>query len=113
MSPQRLPSFIRNNSNLGQEGFQNDFFSMLGGSSANQAAQAAMRRDTSPTFLTRSMTKEFEDQIGLISPNNILASGKTRKNLMPISPLDSRGSLFNGSLYNSKFLPTFGGTNMF
>ena len=78
MSPQRLPSFMRNNSNLGQDGFQNDFFSMLGGSSTNLAAQSAMRRDTHPTFLTRSMTKEFQDEMGLISPNNILASGKSR-----------------------------------
>jgi hypothetical protein len=79
----------------------------------NQAAQSAMRRDTSPTFLTRSMTKEFQEEIGLISPNNILASGKTRKSMMPISPLDNRGSLLNGSVGSNKFLPTFGGPSIF
>jgi hypothetical protein len=57
------------------------------------------------------MTKEFEEQVGLISPNNILASGKSRKNAMPISPLENHGSFLNGSPLN--FLPSFGGANMF
>lgn len=66
-----------------------------------------MRRDTSPTLLTRSMTKEFENDIGM-SPNNVLASGKSRKGLLQITPL-----LQQGSMGANKFLPSFGSGNPF